>query len=83
MLEFEEARRNYPDATSEGAGIVGEISQLINDCEGLEPLEWDRLITMLEEEHKVYKSIDYDADAFKDMPLPDDNNVAEDWEVVV
>ena len=85
ILDFEEVD---PDDRSDRSNertveLVGEISQLIDDCKGLGSAEWDELIAMLEEEHKAYKSIDFDM-KMEDLQLtePKKKDEAEDWELL-
>jgi len=82
ILDFEEVQ---PDGRSDRSNertveLVGEISQLIDDCEGLRSAEWDELIAMLEEEHNAYKNIDFDMDV--QLTESKKKDEAEDWELL-
>jgi hypothetical protein len=85
VLDLEEV---YPDDMFDheerSAELVGEITELIDTCEGVQGTEWDELIAMLEEEQKVYKGDASDVHEFEDVELtePEEDAVDADWELV-
>lgn len=85
LLEFEEAKLDdHTDTSSERAAeLMGQISQLIDDCEGLESTDWDHLITMLQEGHKAYRALVVEADMVEAVILTDaTEDVEEEWELL-
>ncbi|KAF2830014.1 hypothetical protein CC86DRAFT_403342 [Ophiobolus disseminans] len=87
MVDLEGKRPDdHSDASNERAAeLVGEISQLIDECQELRRAERDELIAMLEEEeHNDYKRIGAESDELEDVPLDDlaKADAADDWELL-